>query len=154
GHFEQWYGLGIALVKSNWAALGKQVMAAAVGEQPPPTPVEQPPAVANRNRNSNGNLEPFSVAVGHYLDWMRDVRKARIPTIADYKSKAQRFQKFANDPSLGAVTIEQPKAFLNEVEAEGVSAATVNFHYIVCKAVFEHARRERDMFADIHPSSD
>jgi hypothetical protein len=118
-HSEQWYALGIALVKSNWAALGKQVIAAAVGEQPAPTPVEQPPAVANRNRNSNGNLERFSIALGHYLDWMRDVRKARIATIADYKSKAQRFQKFANDPSLGAVTIEQAKAFLNEVEAEG-----------------------------------
>jgi integrase len=150
-HSEQWYALGIALVKSNWAALGKQVIAAAVGEQPAPTPVEQPPAVANRNRNSNGNLERFSIALGHYLDWMRDVRKARIATIADYKSKAQRFQKFANDPSLGAATIEQAKAFLNEVEAEGVSAATVNFHHVVCKAVFEHARRERHMFSGDNP---
>ena len=145
-----------------WRALGRPMYQAVLaarslhaGFEPPPTttavpPVKQP---ATSTNGYNGNLERFSVALGHYLDWMRDVRKARVATIADYKSKAERFQKFANDPSLGAVTIEQARAFLNEVEAQGVSTATVNFHHIVCKAVFEHVRRERHMFSGDNPFS-
>lgn len=116
----------------------------------PPAPVAQPAAAAPANRN--GNLERFSVALDHYLTWLRDEQKARVATVASYKSKAERFAKFANDPSLGAVTIDQAKAFLNEV-AKGTEPATVNLYHIACKAVFEHARKERHKFTGVNPFS-
>jgi integrase len=118
---------------------------------PDALPVEQPgapaPAVV-----TNGDLERFSVALDHYLAWLRDERKARVATVADYKSKAERFMKFANDPSLGAVTIDQAKAFLDEV-AKDTAPATVNLYHIACKAVFEHNRKERHKFTGVNPFS-
>jgi integrase len=117
---------------------------------PDALPVEQPapaPAVG-----TNGDLERFSVALDHYLAWLRDEQKCRVATVADYKSKAERFMKFANDPSLGAVTIDQAKTFLNEV-AKNTAPATVNLYHIACKSVFEHARKERHRFSGANPFS-
>ena len=97
-------------------------------------------------------MEAVSVALEHYIEWLRDEQKARVGTLSDYKSKAERFVKFANDPSLGAVTIDDAKAFLNEV-AEGTEASTVNLYHVACKAVFEHARKERHRFSGVNPFS-
>jgi len=102
------------------------------------------------NGNGNGNLERFSVALGHYLDWLSNVRKRRQATIDEYRSMAERFVKFANDPSMGAVDIDMAKAFLADV-AKDVSDARVNTHQNVCAAVFEHARKERRKFTGENP---
>jgi hypothetical protein len=117
---------------------------------PDALPVEQPGAPAPAV-GTNGDLERFSVALDHYLAWLRDERKARVATVADYKSKAERFMKFANDPSLGAVTIDQAKAFLDEV-AKDTAPATVNFYHWACKAVFEHSRKAHK-FTGVNPFS-
>jgi len=123
-----------------------------VVEQPAPATTETKSSPSANGETANGNLERFSVALEHYVGWLRDEQKARVGTLSDYKSKAERFVKFANDPSLGAVTIDDAKAFLNEV-AEGTEASTVNLYQVACKAVFEHARRERHRFSGVNPFS-
>jgi integrase len=104
------------------------------------------------NNGNGGNLERFSVATEHYLTWLATNRKARPATVAEYKSKAECFTKFAKDPPIGAVTIEQAQDFLNEV-AKDTKAATVNTYHFVCRAVFEHARTERHKFSGDNPFS-
>jgi integrase len=110
------------------------------------------PAPVNNGNGNGGNLERFSVALGHYLEWLREVRKARPATISDYKQKAECFVKFANDPSLGVITIEQAKEFLKHVaETQGVVDATVNLYQSVCRMVIDHARTERHRFVGENP---
>ena len=123
-----------------------------VVEQPAPATTETKSSPSANGKTANGNLERFSVALDHYIGWLRDEQKARVGTLSDYKSRAERFVKFANDPSLGAVTIDDAKAFLNEV-AEGTEASTVNLYHVVCKAVFEHSRKERHRFSGVNPFS-
>jgi len=123
-----------------------------VVEQPAPATTETKSSPLANGEMANGNLERFSVALDHYIGWLRDEQKARVGTLSDYKSKAERFVKFANDPSLGAVTIDDAKAFLTEV-AESTEASTVNLYHVVCKAVFEHARKERHRFSGVNPFS-
>jgi integrase len=118
-------------------------------DEQPTTPAPTLPA---NNGNGNGGLERFSVALDHYLAWLRNERQATVATVADYRSKAERFAKFADDPSLGAVTIDDAKAFLNDV-AKDTEAGTVNLYHQVCKAVFEHARNERHRFYGDNPFS-
>jgi integrase len=111
------------------------------------------PAPSPANGNGNGNLERFSVAVEHYITWLRDEQKARPLTVADYKSKAECFVKFANDPPLGADDIDQAKAFLKHVAETGAGDATVNHYHFVCRKVFEYTRVERHRFHGDNPFS-
>jgi integrase len=103
--------------------------------------------------NGNGGLERFSVALEHYITWLRDEQKARPLTVADYKSKAECFVKFANDPPLGAVDIDQAKAFLKHIAETGAGDATVNHYHFVCRKVFEYTRVERHKFKGENPFS-
>jgi integrase len=119
--------------------------------------MEQPAAPAPSvpaNGNGNGNLERFSVALDHYLTWLQNEQKARPATVAGYKSKAECFVKFANDPPLGAVDIDQAKSFLKHVaETQGVGGATVNNYHFICRKVFEYTRTERHRFHGDNPFS-
>jgi integrase len=120
----------------------------------PAVPTLEPPAAPAPTlpANGNGNLERFSVALGHYLGWLRDVRKVRPATIGEYRAKAECFARFASDPSLGAITIEQAKEFLKHVaKAHGIGDATVNLYQSVCRMVIEHARTERHRFVGDNP---
>jgi integrase len=156
------YGVAVEKGTALYADIANAVLSA-IGEaaevhnaetaSPDTLPAEQPAAPATVTpTNGNGNLERFSVALDHYLVWLRDVQKVRTGTLADYRSKAERFLKFVNDPSLGAVTIDQAKAFLDEV-AKDTAPATVNLYHIACKAVFEHSRKERHKFTGVNPFS-
>jgi integrase len=120
-------------------------------ETVPPAPVA-PAAAPLPVPASKGGFERFSQAFEHYIAWLRDKQKVRPATIQDYTTRARRFIEFAKDPSLGAVTIDDAQRFLDEI-GKTTSAATVNLHHIVCKAVFEHARNERRKFDGHNPFS-
>jgi integrase len=123
-------------------------------EQPLPAPVQ----------STNGN-ERFSVAAEKYLAWLGNEQDKRPGTVEEYRAKIERFEKFANDPLLGAVTIDMAKAFLDDVRdfsivenedgshrrvrrAEAPKPQTMNMYHHACRAVFEHARTERHLFSE------
>jgi integrase len=95
---------------------------------------------------TNGN-ERFSVAAEKCLAWLGNERGNRKATVAEYKAKIDRFVKFANDPLLGAVTIDMAKAFLADVAKE-TSPQTINMYHHAVRSVFEHARNERHLFSE------
>jgi integrase len=119
----------------------------------PSDTMEQPAPILPTN-NGNGNLERFSVALEHYLAWLQNEQKVRPATVAGYRSKAECFIKFAADPSLGAVDIDQAKAFLKHVaETQGVGDATINTYHFVCRKVYEYTQTERHRFHGDNPFS-
>src|SRR5262249_56446450 len=60
-----------------------------VVEQPAPaTTVTKSSPLAN-GEMANGNLERFSVALDHYIGWLRVEKKALVGTLSDYESQTQ-----------------------------------------------------------------
>jgi integrase len=117
-------------------------------------PVEPAVEPVVPSTNGNGGLERFSVAAEIYLAWLGNERGNRKATVQEYRAKIDCFTKFVKDPPLGAVTIEQAKAFLDDVAKE-TSTQTVNMYHHACRSVFEHARNERHLFSEkwINPFS-
>jgi integrase len=113
---------------------------------------ETPRSASARKPEATSNGERFSQAFEHYAAWLRSNRKLRRKSIHDYTTRARRFIEFAKDPNLDEVTIDIAQAFLDDI-AKTTSAATVNLHHVVCKAVFEHARTERHKFDGHNPFS-
>jgi hypothetical protein len=60
-----------------------------VVEQPAPATTETKSSPLANGEMANGNLERFSVALDHYIGWLRDEQKARVGTLSDYKSKGR-----------------------------------------------------------------
>jgi integrase len=115
-----------------------------------PTPSAHPTAPVNGSNGNGNGLEPFSVALDHYIADLRKNNK-RETTVRDFKARGVRFVEFAKDPALASVTIDNAKDFLKKLAEDGLSAATVNNHHWLCKAVFEHARVERRKFSGDNP---
>jgi integrase len=114
-------------------------------------PVEQP-AVIPAAPAPNGNVEPFRVALAHFIRWQRKNRRNRRKTVWDYLTKGKRFAKFVKNPPLATITLDMAQRFLDDV-AKQSSATTVNLHHGLCRAVFEHARNERHVFNGNNPFS-
>jgi integrase len=114
------------------------------GQPLPLAPVESPAALPVAPA-ANGNVEPFRVTLAHFIRWHRNNRGSRRKTVWDYLTKGKRFAKFVKNAPLGAITLDMAQRYLDDVAKEG-SAATVNLHHGLCKAVFEHARNERHLF--------
>jgi integrase len=147
---EPWKELWTLVASTKAKAIEDYLISALRRE--PPVESSASPTAAPAPVNGNGSLERFSVALDHYITWLRDVRKARPATITDYKQKAECFVKFANDPSLGAITIDQAKEFLKHIaKAQNIGDATVNLYQSLCRMVIEHARTERHRFTGENP---
>jgi integrase len=113
-------------------------------------PVEQPVMVPAAPA-ANGNGEKFSVAAEHYLAWLGNERGNRKTTVKKYRAHIERFTEFVKDAPLGSITIEQARAFIDDVAKGGTKAQTVNLYHHACRSVFEHARNERGVFAGENP---
>jgi integrase len=116
-------------------------------------PVEQPTMIpAPAAPIANGSAEPFRVALAHFIRWQRKNRKNRRKTVWDYLAKGKRFAKFVKNAPLGVITLDMAQAFLDDVAKEA-GDTTVNLYHSVCRAVFEHARKERHVFFGANPFS-
>jgi integrase len=114
-------------------------------------PVVEQPLASPMGDNGNGNLERFSVALGHFLDWHRNERKSRPGTIAGYESQGKAFVEFSRDAPLGGVDIDMARAFIEHLAKKGISNGTLKLYQGTCRAVFDHVITERGKFSGINP---
>jgi integrase len=116
--------------------LARAVAAARYGLSPEAAP--PPPSAAS----TSGETWTFALALADYLDWLKESGK-REATIADFRSRAQKFVKHVGDLPLNAITYELAKGFEEHVAKSTGNGNAANAVRSLCHTVFEHARERR-----------
>jgi integrase len=120
--------------------LGRQLVRAMIAaEHGLPAPEVPGATIAQPQPTSNG--ETFAQALAAYLAWLKESGK-REATIADFRSRGQKFIDHVGDLPLNAITYEVAKSSEEHVAKTG-SANQANEARSLCHTVIEHARERR-----------
>jgi integrase len=100
------------------------------------------PASPQTTRATSGG-ETFSEALAAYLSWLENEQQARMATVADFRSRGQKFVDHAGDLPLSAITYDVAKGFEEHVAKSAGNGHAANKARSLCYTVFEHARERR-----------